>query len=105
MNFAKDDEAFPGALTQHEFRHRIEQKVRELMVTKLGVRPETLQNSDSSTSLLGSGIGLDSMEALTLAVELEEAFAIEIADEDLTATLFSSFDALTDYLVKRQRNG
>jgi acyl carrier protein len=59
--------------------------------------------SDSATPLLGRGIGLDSMEAMSLAVEIEEAFGFAVLDEDLTEELFASFGALTDYIIKQSR--
>ncbi len=75
--------------------------MRELMITKLGIRAAVLERAESATPLLGSGIGLDSMEAMSLAVEIEEAFGIVVLDEDLNEQLFSSFATLTDYVIQR----
>ena len=88
--------------TPHD-QHRlnIERQVRELMIKKLHVSPGTLETADSATPLLGNGIGLDSMEAMSLAVEIEEAFGFAVLDEDLTEELFASFGALTDYIIKQ----
>jgi acyl carrier protein len=43
------------------------------------------------------------MEAMSLAVEIEEAFGFAVLDEDLTEELFASFGALTDYIIKQSR--
>ena len=83
-----------------QYRQQIESKVRELLITKLRVSAGALEKFDSTMPMLGSGIGLDSMEAMSLAVEIEEAFGIVILDEDLNARLFSSLDTLTDYIIK-----
>ena len=82
-------------------RLSIERRVRELLIHKLRVSPRALETSDSNTPLLGSGIGLDSMEAMSLAVEIEEAFGFAVLDEDLTEELFASFGALTDYIINK----
>lgn len=91
------DELMP----QDQHRQNIERRVRELMINKLRVSPAALETSDSATPLLGSGIGLDSMEAMSLVVEIEETFGVAVLDEDLTQELFTSFNALTDYIIKQ----
>lgn len=91
----------PEPTSNDQHRLNIERRVRELMINKLRVSPGVLETSDSTTPLLGSGIGLDSMEAMSLAVEIEEAFGFAVLDEDLTEELFASFGALTDYIMKQ----
>jgi acyl carrier protein len=71
------------------------------MITRLRISADRLETADSATPLLGMGIGLDSMEAMSLALEIEEAFGIVVQDEDLTERLFASFDTLTDYIIKQ----
>lgn len=85
--------------SQETLRRQVELRVRELMMSKLRVSASALEASDSSTPLLGRGVGLDSMEAMALAVEIEEAFGIVVPDEDLTEGLFASFRTLTDYVI------
>ena len=101
LPFCADVDRMIELLTQVQQRQRIEREVRDLMSTKLDVSADLLQMSESSTPLLGTGIGLDSMEAMTLAVEIEEAFGIAILDEDLNEQLFSSFTNLADYIIKQ----
>lgn len=51
-------------------------------------------------TLLGQGIGLGSIEALTLAVAIaiEEEFDIQIDDADLTGELFATIGTLATYV-------
>jgi acyl carrier protein len=79
----------------------IEEKIKQVLISALKVNPEVLAASDSNTPLLGRGIGLDSIETLTLVAEIEREFDMQIADEDLTASLFKSFATLAEY-VQRQ---
>lgn len=73
----------------------IESKVKRLLVSRLDVRPEALEKVGSATPLLGLGIGLDSVEALTLASEIEGEFDIHFEDQELTLDLFRSLGALS----------
>ena len=79
----------------------IEEKIKQVLISALKVNPKVLAASDSNTPLLGRGIGLDSIETLTLVAEIEKEFDMQIADEDLTASLFKSLATLAEY-VQRQ---
>jgi acyl carrier protein len=80
----------------------IEQRIRDILVSQLDVDTEIAAKSGPQTPLIGRGIGLDSVEAMALAVGIEEAFDIEIPDEDLTTDLFQSIAALAKYVLKKQ---
>jgi acyl carrier protein len=82
-------------------RGDVEDRIVQLLGSRLRVSPEVLQASDSTTSLLGQGVGLDSIEALVLAVAIEEEFEIQVDDDDLTAALFETIGSVAAY-VRRQ---
>jgi acyl carrier protein len=82
-------------------RFKIEQKIKQILISKLEVNSEILATSNSTTPLLGRGIGLDSMETLTLVAGIEKEFDIEIGDEDLTADLFKTMGALAEYVSRK----
>jgi acyl carrier protein len=84
-------------------RLEIEKIIKQILVSRLEVNPELISTSSSDTPLLGRGIGLDSMETLTLVAAIEKEFDIEIADDDLTVDLFKSIGSLAEYIL--QRNG
>jgi acyl carrier protein len=75
---------------------QIEETIKGILASELGVSAAVLAESDSHTPLLGRGIGLDSVEILALTVGLEEQFDIEIPDEHMTAELFHSIATLAD---------
>jgi acyl carrier protein len=60
-----------------------------------------LAEAESSTPLLGRGIGLDSVESMVLAMALEKEFDISIPDADLTAELFATLGTLTGYVARK----
>jgi acyl carrier protein len=80
----------------------IEQRLKQILVSQLGVDPEMAAKSGPQTPLIGRGIGLDSVEAMALAVGMEEEFDIEIPDDDLTTDLFQSIAVLAEYVRKKQ---
>ena len=48
--------------------------------------------------LLGRGVGLDSLDAISLAVAIEQEFDIEIDDDELDASLFDSIATLAEHV-------
>ena len=78
---------------------QIENKIKELLVSELNVNPAIVQGTDSTTPLIGRGIGLDSVEAMALLVSLEEEFGLAIPDNELTVDLFKSVSTLADYIT------
>ena len=79
-------------------RSQIEATIKHLLVSDLEANPAVIADADTRTPLLGRGIGLDSIEALRLALGLEKEYAIRIPDADLTVELFGSLGALVDYV-------
>jgi acyl carrier protein len=77
----------------------IEEKIKQLLVSELNVSPAIVKETDSSTPLLGRGIGIDSVEAMALVVSLEEKFGISIPDDQLTVDLFKNISTLTAYII------
>ena len=76
----------------------IEATIKDLLISDLEAQPALLADVNTATPLLGRGIGLDSIEALRLALSLEREFYIHIPDADLTVELFSSMGALAHYV-------
>ena len=82
-------------------RVSIEERIRDLLVSELSVNATTIAATSSNTSLLGHGIGLDSVEILGLVVCLEQEFQISVPDSELTVDLFKNIGTLADYVLKR----
>jgi acyl carrier protein len=80
---------------------RIEEAVRRVMIEDLKVNPALLEGASADTPLLGRGVGLDSVEAMGLALGLEREFDIQIPDSDLTVELFESIGALAAYVQRK----
>ena len=86
-------------------RATIEEKLKEILISEVNVNPASLAETDSNTALLGRGIGLDSMEAMALAVEMENAFDIQIADDEMTEETFRTIGAFVDFIQSKIAEG
>ena len=67
-------------------------KVKEIIIDKLGVEEEKI----SSEASFVDDLGTDSLDTVELIMQLEEEFGIEIPDED--AEKITTVQAAIDYL-------
>lgn len=86
-----------------ELQTREQKELAELIVAALnldGVDPSSI---DPDSPLFGSGLGLDSIDALELALEISKRHGVQIkAEDDDNRKIFASLRALSDY-VERAR--
>jgi acyl carrier protein len=66
---------------------------------KLPVKPEEI---DSGAPLFGAGLGLDSIDALELVLELERSFGVVVGDEQTGGKVLRSVDSIAEF-VEAQR--
>jgi acyl carrier protein len=85
-----------------ERKQEIEEQIKDILIRQLQVDPQMVAESTPTTSLFGRGIGLDSIEALALAAELEAKFDIQINDEDLTVELFKNIESLAEHVLRNK---
>jgi acyl carrier protein len=80
-------------------------ELKSLIVRELNLEgrdPSTIQDD---APLFGDGLGLDSLDALQLAMAIEEKFAVRIPEGPEGRTAFASVSALATYVVAHARNG
>ena len=76
------------------------EELRSLIIKSLKLEGIMPADIDPAAPLFGSGLGLDSIDALELVVGLEKTYGIRIPDEDVGKEAFASVDALADYILK-----
>jgi acyl carrier protein len=74
--------------------------VKAVLVETLGVE-DRAGSLDAVTPLFGSLPELDSMAVLELVLELEQRFGISIEGEDVSADVFETLGALTDFVASK----
>jgi acyl carrier protein len=77
----------------------VEQKVKQIIVEQLGVDESQVDNNASFVDDLGA----DSLDIVELVMAFEEAFELEIPDEDAEkiATVKNAIDYIEDKLSKK----
>lgn len=92
--------------TKTEIREKIAERAEVLRVIKddlisrlnLPYRPEDLHED---VSLLGSGLGLDSLDALEVILGMEHAFGIKVAEDNIG--ILRSINTIADHVISERR--
>ena len=75
-------------------------EVKTLIVRELNLRGRDPESIDDDAPLFGGGLGLDSLDALQLAVSIEETFGVRIPEGDEARAIFASVRAIADHIAK-----
>jgi acyl carrier protein len=78
----------------------VRKQLKELMVSELNLEGKSPSDIDDAAPLFGEGLGLDSLDALQLAMSVEERFGVRIPDGDEARPIFASVNALVDHIVR-----
>ncbi len=91
---------------QTELKKRIELRestlldVSEILISALHLKLEPI-DLDPDTPLFGSGLGLDSVDAVVLIVELESRFNVSISEEEGRRAL-RTVNTLIDLVISKK---
>ena len=69
------------------------------MVSELNLEGKSPADIDDAAPLFGEGLGLDSLDALQLAMSVEERFGVKIPEGPEARPIFASVDALVAHIV------
>lgn len=83
----------------------IRRALKELMVTDLNLEGKTPEDIDDAGPLFGDGLGLDSLDALQLAMSIEERFGVRIPEGAEARPIFASVNAIVDHIVRAHSGG
>ena len=76
-------------------------QLKILIIESLNLQGMTPDMIADETPLFGEGMGLDSVDALELAVAVEKKFGIRIADEAAAREAFASIASLSAFVEQR----
>ena len=73
-------------------------RIKQAIVSalRLPIAPDEIQDD---APLFGEGLGLDSIDALELVLELERTFGITISDEKTGATVLRSVNSIAQFIA------
>lgn len=78
-------------------------EIKALIVEALDLRSKKPSDIADDMALFGDGLKLDSLDALQLAVALEERFGVEIPEGEEGRRVFASVNAIAGF-IRRSRS-
>jgi acyl carrier protein len=101
--------AAPGAWwypsARREMDPDVRQKLKELMVAELNLDGRSPEDIDDAAPLFGEGLGLDSLDALELAMIVEEHFGVKIPEGPEARPIFASVNAIVEHVTRARAAG
>ena len=79
---------------------RLKTQLKELIVRELNLEGRAPESIQDDAPLFGEGLGLDSLDALQLAMAVEEQFAVRIPEGAEGRVAFASVTALAAWIVE-----
>jgi acyl carrier protein len=77
----------------------LESELKELIIDSLALEDVTPNDVDSEAALFVEGLGLDSIDALELAMALEERYGVKIVDDpEENQKIFASVRSLAEFV-------
>jgi acyl carrier protein len=81
----------------------LEAELKKLIVEALVLEDIAPEEIDTTAPLFVEGLGLDSIDALELAMALEERYGVKIEDDpDENRRIFASVRSLADFVTAQQ---
>lgn len=76
-------------------------RLKHLIVETLRLDGVTAEEIDESAPLIGSGLALDSIDALELVVKIEKEFGIKIGSSEESRQALASVNSLAEFIRAR----
>ena len=74
--------------------------IKRVILTELDLRDRTEKDIADDEALFGSGLGLDSLDALQLAMAIEEHFGVRIPEGEESREIFASVRSIAEHIER-----
>lgn len=82
----------------------LETEIKELIIEALMLDDVKVEGIDSAAPLFVEGLGLDSIDALELAMAIDKKFGVRIrADDDANKQIFANVKNLAAYIASNRK--
>ena len=78
-------------------------EIKELIVSELDLRGKSAADIVDDAPLFGGGLALDSLDALQLAMVVEERFGVTVPEGEASRAIFASVQALAEFIDAARR--
>jgi acyl carrier protein len=75
-------------------------ELKRLIVVELNLRGRDPETIEDDAPLFGGGLGLDSLDALQLAMVIEEKLGVRIPEGEEARSIFKSVRTIADHVAK-----
>jgi len=82
----------------------IKTKLKTIIVEELNFEDLTPEEIEDHVPLFGEGLGLDSLDAVELVVQIQKHFGVQIASMDEGRDAFQSIHTLERFILQRLGN-
>ena len=80
-----------------------QREMAELLVEALNLEDVTAGEIDPEQPLFGEGLGLDSIDALEIALAISQKYGVQMqAEDESTRSAFATLAALTDFVEQHK---
>jgi acyl carrier protein len=78
----------------------LKSQIKRAMLEELDLRGRTEADIDDAAPLFGEGLGLDSLDALQLAMAIEERFGVRLPEGEASRAIFASVNAIAEHIAQ-----
>lgn len=78
-------------------------RLKELIVEAANLQNVTPGSIDDAAPIFGEGLGLDSLDALQLAMSLEEHYGVRVPEGDEGRKVFASVNAIAEFVLAQKQ--
>ena len=78
---------------------KLRMEIKQLIISELDLRGKTPEDIGDDQVLFGGGLALDSLDALQLAMAIEERFGVKIPEGEQAKAIFASVSALATHVA------
>ena len=80
----------------------LNEKLKIIIIEELNLEDVTPEDIEDDAPLFGEGLGLDSLDAVELVVQVQKYFGVEIKDMEEGRVAFQSINSLSNFIEERR---